>query len=55
MYIMEGVAGHRIREVGKGKHRQGHVGNDRDYGVYSECDKKPLKNLFKFGEIHDLF
>lgn len=55
MYIMEGVVGYRIREVGKGKYRQGYVGNDRDYGVYFECDKKLLKNFFKFGEIYDLF
>lgn len=37
----------------------GHIGTDKDSGVYSEHDRKPLEKFcfvffFKFGEIHDL-
>lgn len=41
--IMEGVGGCRI-VLGKGQLKQGHVRNDKDFGVYSECDRKTLDN-----------
>lgn len=38
------------RVLGKGQ--QDHVRNHKDFGVYSECERKPLeKFFFKFGEM----
>lgn len=41
--IMEGVGGCRVA-LGKGQFRQGHVKNDKDFGIYSVCDRKTLDN-----------
>lgn len=41
--IMEGVEGCRVA-LGKGQLRQGHVKNDKDFGIYSVCDRKTLDN-----------
>lgn len=43
---MEQLRGHGVRVLGKEKLRQGHVRNDKYFGVYSECDRKPLGKYF---------
>lgn len=43
---MEQLGGRGVRVLGKEKLRQDHVRNDKYFGVYSECDRKPLEKYF---------